>query len=154
MKQVISIILILVSLNSFGQNPYNVDRSDTYIALALVTSSIVLDAMADGVRDNHTNLVLSHSLEAASILPLLLSPFLLDLKDYQWASYLCTYVTMRIAIFDPVYNLTRGLPIGYIGDSSSWDRTIKQMTGPGQSWLLGARSLSFVVAISIPIKYY
>ena len=154
MKQVISIILILVSLNSFGQNPYKVDRSDKYIALALVTSSIVLDAMADGVRDNHTNLVLSHSLEAASILPLLLSPFLLDLKDYQWASYLVTYCTMRIAIFDPVYNATRGLPLGYIGDSSSYDKMLKRMTGPGQGWLIGARSLSFVVSVSIPLKYY
>jgi hypothetical protein len=151
MKKLITILLLVVSLNSFGQ--YNVDRSDKYIALGLVTSSIIFDAMADGFRDDG-RLLISHSFEAASILPLLISPFVLDLKDYQWASFLLTYVTMRVAIFDPIYNTTRGLPIGYIGDSSAWDRTIKKMTGPGSSWLLGARSLSFVVSVSIPIKYY
>ncbi len=144
MKKLITILLIVSAINA------NAQLSDAFKSTMIITSSIVFDAMADGYRDNG-NLIVSHSLEAASLLPLIISPFILDLQDYKWAAYLIQYTTLRIAIFDPIYNLTRGLPISYIGDSSLWDKALKKQD---PSWILAARGLSFAISISIPIKYY
>ena len=153
-KIVIILIVLLMSFSAMAQyNPYKVDHKDAIVALSLITTTIVLDAMGDSFNDTGRKTI-GHSLNALSIGSLLLAPVLLDLTTENWILYGITYIGLRISFFDPVYNLTRGLPIGFIGSTSAWDRTIKQMTGPGQSWLLGIRSLSLVVAISIPIKYY
>jgi len=150
MKNIISILLILSCLSASAQ--YERDNKDIYVALGIITTSIVFDAIGDGFNDSG-NKVLGHSLNALSLAPLIISPFILDLKDYKWAWYLATYVTMRVAIFDPIYNTTRGLPIGYVGDSSLWDKSLRATKSPN-SWIMAGRSLCFVVSISIPIREF
>lgn len=62
-----------------------------------------------------------------------------------------SYISFRIALFDPVYNMSRGLPIEYIGSTSYWDEGMKVFNPPAIMNVWG-RSMFFVVAISIPIN--
>ena len=152
MKQVISIILILVSLNSFGQYKRNLDNKDIYVSLAIMTSSVILGGVGDGFNDNGMK-PLGHSLNALSIVPLLIAPFVLDISDYKWASYILSYTFIRFALYDAGYNITRGLPLAYLGNSSLYDRALRSTKSP-DSWIIGMKSLSLVVGFSIPIRYY
>ena len=153
MKKLLIAILLLASLNSFAQyNPYKVDHKDAIVELSLISTSIVLDAMGDAYNDTGSK-VLGHSLNALSIGSLLLAPVLLDLTKENWILYGITYIGLRISFFDPVYNLTRGLPIGYIGTTSLWDKAIGATKSP-EGFIMMGRGLVCVVSFSIPIKYF
>lgn len=149
MRHLISILLIAFCLNCFGQKQ---DRTEAYKALAVIGASILLDAIGDGYNDSGSK-VLGHSLNAASVGILVASPFILKIPCYKWGWYFASYVTMRVAIFDPVYNLTRDLPIGYVGDSSLWDRAINSTKSP-PGWIMAGRGLCFMVSITIPLKEF
>ena len=47
---------------------------------------------------------------------------------FQW-EYILMYVLGRIILFDVVFNLTVGLKIGYVGDSSIYDKLLKLFGG-------------------------
>ena len=147
MRKLITILLIVTCLSVQAQYQ---DRSEAYKALAIIGTSIILDAVGDGFNDSGSK-VLGHSLNAASVGILVASPFILKIPRHKWGWYAATYVTMRIAIFDPLYNITRGLPIGYVGDSSLWDKSLQKQD---PNWLLAGRGLCLVVSISIPLKQF
>ena len=58
---------------------------------------------------------------------------------------------MRMALFDPAYNITRGLNMGYVGNTSYWDKGI-QMFDPPQGMKIWGHSVVFIIAITIPIN--
>lgn len=123
-------------------------KSESVQTLAVFTTSIVLDAVGDGLNDNGQK-VAGHFCQAASVGTLLAGTFLIDSEGWGWK--VASYVSLRIAIFDPIYNTTRGLPLGYVGDSSMWDKALRATDSP-DSWITAGRSLFFVVGISIPIN--
>jgi len=58
---------------------------------------------------------------------------------------------MRMAIYDIVYNLTRGLAWNYHGTTSGWDNLWGAINPPG--WAeLGARFMFFSMAFVIPLQ--
>ena len=153
MKTILSIILatiltLQVSAQSFAlYDPPS--KFPEWAKVALVYStSIALDAMADGYRDDG-NKQLSHALEAASIGTLLMSPFIINYKQDRWGRYLTSYVTMRLAIFDPIYNTTRGLPLSYMGTTSIYDKALNKAP---EHFMYYLRGVSFMVSIAIDIN--
>jgi hypothetical protein len=48
--------------------------------------------------------------------------------DFQWL-YLPIYILGRIVLFDIVFNLTAGLPIGHIGENSIYDIVVSKLGG-------------------------
>jgi len=118
--------------------------------IILYTGAIVLDAVGDGLCDDG-NKAWGHALNAASVGILVASPFILDIQKDKWYWYLLSYVSLRVALFDPVYNLTRGLPIDYIGDNSIWDKGMQEFNPPRNAQLWG-RSVFLVVGLTIPLR--
>lgn len=104
-------------------------------AVVFLGGSIVCEAVADGLYDNG-NKVPAHFLGAASTGLLVTYPVIMkrENKEPIWA--VPAYICFRIALFDPIYNKTRSLPLGYIGNTSTWDR-MRRKIDPGDGMILG-----------------
>jgi len=147
MKKLITILLLVITVSAQAQR---FDYKESLKAIGIITTSIVFDAMGDAYNDSGSK-VLGHSLNAASVGILVASPFILKIPTYKWGWYAASYIGFRVALFDPIYNVTRGLDINYIGDSSLWDKSLQKQD---PNWIMAARGLCFTVAISIPIKEF
>ena len=157
MKNLIVILLLSCSILSAQYNPYNSEpikhewkHKEAAITIGANILAIGFDAMGDAYMDEGCK-ELGHFLNAASVGVLVARPFLSHMNRNEWGWYVASYITMRISIFDPIYNITRDLPIGYIGTTSNWDKGLRKISGPG-NWLLGYRCLIFTVAIAIPLN--
>jgi len=80
---------------------------------------------------------------------LLTSPFVINYDKNKWGYYITSYVALRIATFDYTYNTTRGLPMNYIGRTSTWDKCLGKMNPP--STYMG-RGVCCILGVSIPIN--
>jgi len=112
MKKLLIILLLLLAGNIYCQ------KSDAWKVIGIYSSSIVLNAVGDGLNDSGQK-TWGHLCNATSIGLLLTSPFVIDYNKSKWGYYLTSYVSLRIALFDYSYNLTRGLPLNYIGGTST-----------------------------------
>lgn len=122
--------------------------SEPIKVIALYAGSIILDAAGDAMCDSQHK-GWGHFCNAASVGILLTSPFIIDYEKSKWAWYLTSYIGLRIALFDYTYNTVRGLPLNYIGSTSSWDYFMRKLNPP--DFYLG-RSVAFVIGVSIPIN--
>jgi hypothetical protein len=116
--------------------------------IGIYSGSIILNSVGDGLNDSG-NKTWGHACNAASIGLLLTSPFIIDYEKSKWGWYLTSYVSLRIAYFDYGYNLTRGLPLNYIGGTSMWDKVLCKMNPPNTYM---GRAVFFTVGISIPFN--
>jgi hypothetical protein len=119
--------------------------------ISIYAGSIILNAVGDGLKDSEHK-EWGHACNAASIGLLLTSPFIIDYDKSKWGWYLASYVSLRIIFFDPAYNLSRGLPITYIGGTSTWDKVLGKMSPP-DGFMVG-RGVSLIFGISIPINEF
>jgi len=117
------------------------------IVLYLVTA-VVVGAIADGLFDEGLK-IWGHTLGAVEVCLLLSGAFVFDLRRRDWFAFAAAYVCLRIAGFDYVYNLVRGLPILEVGSTSAWDNVISLFPPHG---LVFVRSIFLVVGIFIPIN--
>jgi hypothetical protein len=146
-KILILLLLIVISLGLLGQQPRD---HEALKVIALYTGSIILEAAGDGLNDSgHKEW--GHTLNAVSVGTLLVSPFIINYDKSRWYYYIASYTCLRISLFDPVYNMSRQLPINYIGDSSSWDKVMQKMNPPTGAAIFG-RSVFFTVGVFIPIN--
>ena len=110
-----------------AQTPWKI----TIIAVSTTTLEAVGDALYDmGKGTNQNQMMAGKSLQGASLGGHFL--YIPTLKNSE-ASWLWTpfiETLWRIALFDLVQNLTRGLPIGYIGNTSYWDRGMQSFAPP------------------------
>ncbi len=153
MKRLFSILLIVVCLSANAQyNPYKHSHKEGYKAIALFTTSIVLSAVGDGLNDEGFK-TYGHLLNAASTGLLVASPFILDIDRSNWLFYIVSYSFIRAGLFDTSYNLTRGLPANYVGNSSFWDKGVAA-TKSTDSWLVAGKSFCLMVGWVIPIREF
>ena len=153
-----TIILLFVCSVTFGQcdfrpthKPGFIDRIPEPVkVITLFSASIVLDAVGDGLYDNGDKTA-GHAFQAMSTGILLTSPIFLNMdKDNFWW-YLVSYVSLRIGLFDYSYNLTRGLPMSYVGTSSISDK-FQQKFNPGAGHLWFPKTIFFTLGVVIPIN--
>ena len=149
MKTLTTILLIFAFLSTEAQRP---SQKESIKTLALFTTSIVLSAVGDGLNDSG-NKTLGHALNATSTGLLLTSPFILSPQKDNWLWYIASYSFIRASIFDASYNLSRGLPLTYVGNSSLWDKALGATKSPPGAIIFG-KSLCLIVGFSIPIKYF
>jgi hypothetical protein len=105
--------------------------------------------MGDGLKDSGHKPI-GHSLNALSVGLVMTSPFVIDYEKSKLGYYLASYTFLRFALFDYSYNLSRGLPLGYIGNTSLYDKVLQKFDPP-DNFLFG-RSISFGVGIAIPLN--
>lgn len=114
--------------------------------------TVALGAVADGLYDSG-NKEWSHALHAAEVGALISGPFVFNLSRKEALPYLSSYVFLRMATFDPMYNATYGRPLNDIGGTSLWDKALQSVNSePSGYWF--ARSIFFGLGVAIPIKYY
>lgn len=151
-KLIIILLFFPLLLSAQPDNPVPREKKrivESAKVIGLYTASIALNAIGDGLNDSGEK-PWGHALNAASIGLLLSSPFIIDYEKERWYWYLISYTSLRIAFFDYTYNTTRGLPLNYIGGTSTWDKTLKKLNPPNT--YLG-RGVFFTIGISIPIKH-
>lgn len=117
MKKLLTILLILISINCFSQKTKR---------LLLYTTAISLDAGGDALN-NTGHKDYGHLLNAASVGTHLVIPF--ALKDYysqsDWkdlATDVIIYAGLRYAVFNLVYNLVAGQSWDYVGNTDFVDQ--------------------------------
>ena len=89
--------------------------------IGLITSSIILNAVGDGLYDDGHKLA-AKSFRVASIGSLLAIPVLSGpVGKRKVFKYALSYGLMRFALFDITYNATRRLPLNYVGTTSLQD---------------------------------
>ena len=141
--KVIIILLLSCSVSLSAQ------KKEAWKTTAIYTGAVVFDAVGDGLNDSG-NKSWGHICNSVSISFLLFSPFILRYDQDKWWAYAVTYGSLRIALFDYTYNMTRGLPLTYMGSTSSWDRSI----GNVDSGVVAVgRAVSLSIGIIIPLKY-
>ena len=135
-------------------NPVKVKKGipEPVKVILIFSSSVILEAIGDAQYDNG-NKEIGKLYQAVSTGILLASPFLLDIDKKKWGWYFASYISMRVALFDPVYNLTRGLPMGYIGNTSYWDKGVRAFS-PTEGMKIFGHSVVFIFAISIPLNHF
>jgi hypothetical protein len=159
---------LLLPLNSYSQGTVSQDLfesiqpGDTIIqpkitkgwkVVSIYSASIILNAMGDAY--NHSDRKqLGHMLNGLSIGVLVTTaPFIkYNTKGLHILKYPEKYVFLRIFYFDPVYNLTRGLPITYYGNTSTWDKMVMQKIKPPDG-LMMLRGVFFIAGISVPLTH-
>ena len=144
MKKLLTILLLSLTLTVSAKVPQWLKTTGLY------TTSIVFNAVGDGLNDNGQK-TLGHAFDAASIGILVASPFILNAKKSDWPFYVASYVTLRFALFDPTYNMTRGLPMEYTGDSSLTDKFWVKLSPPvgGQTFM---RAIILTMSISFAVN--
>jgi hypothetical protein len=126
MKKSLLILLLLLSLVSNAQ--LRIKHPEAWKTIAVYGSSIALDAVAQGLRDNG-NKDWAHVCAIASYVPIAASPFIMTYQRKEWPVYIATYVGLRFMTFDYIYNATRKLPYNYFGSTSVYDRIAGKMGG-------------------------
>ena len=134
------VILLFFSLNVSAQK---------WQIPALYAGSVIFNGIGDGLNDNGQK-GWGHFSNAVSISLLLFSPLIADYNKDKWWAYPISYGFIRAGVFDPSYNLSRGLPITYIGNSSLWDKFLQELDPP-DGFMFG-RAAFFTVGFSIPFK--
>jgi len=117
-------ILLALCLFVGAQAQDKTKQKQKWARIGLITSSIVFNAVGDGLYDDGHKLA-AKSFRAASIGSLLAIPVVSGPIGRKKAfKYALSYGLMRFAIFDLAYNGTRGLPLNYVGTTSIHDRVV------------------------------
>ena len=115
-------------------------------AIGIYTSSIALGAIGDGLNfrgySQGGDQSLGHICDALSTGILLMSPLFLDMEKWWWS--VISYVSLRIALFDPLFNISAGLPLNYRGVANVWDKSVGL-----KMW---HRSAFLIIGVAIPIN--
>jgi hypothetical protein len=155
MTKFLFILFLTISLSGFSQGNYQqvlkeikMNTHEPIKVIGIYAGSILLNAVGDGLNDSGHKTA-GHICDALSLGLLITSPFIIDYDKSKWGYYLATYCFLRIAMFDPTYNLTRGQNIGYVGTSNEWDRTINKIDPSGLAF---GRAICFTLGICIPIN--
>jgi hypothetical protein len=107
-----------------------------------------LNAAGDALNDKGEK-VWGHSLRAASIAVLLINPLITEVQREDWLPYVLQYVLIRFAVFDYTYNATRGLPMGYTGNTSHYDKLMQKVPNGFEAW---SKSIFLTVGITINLR--
>jgi len=142
-------LLILILSLFLTTNIYS-QKKDAWKSIAIYSSSIILEGIGDALYDNGSK-ELGKSLQMVSFSFVLMSPFIMNYDKSKWYLYPIEYGFLRVALFDWTYNITRGLPVTYIGDTSVWDKFLQEVSPP-DGFAFG-RVVAVTVGISIPLNF-
>jgi hypothetical protein len=120
----IKVLAILVLCINLANAQVKKPLDKKWARIGLITSSIVFNAIGDGLYDDRHKLA-AKSFRAASIGSLLAIPvFSGPIGKKKAFKYALSYGLMRFALFDITYNATRKLPLNYVGTTSIHDKII------------------------------
>lgn len=124
MRAIIFLLLIMCWLSySCSAAPCDTCRKGhPIIDIALITTSVVTGALADGLN-SRMKYSSGHFLATVSIASLLAVPFVVKPN---WKLPV-TYILLRYALFDALYNVGAHRNLNYIGGKNYYDESIGKM---------------------------
>lgn len=137
------------------------------IVLSVIVGSLIAGAIGDGLNDRPNKVVkegdeikkvisykpTGHILKGAEIGLLLLSPFLISVDILDLIPYVASYMLARAVLFNPLYNVARGVNINHIGNSNMWDRFLRKMKAPNWGFWF-ARVILLAAALGIILNEF
>lgn len=139
MRRVLIILFCSLCFLTHGQGGWKV---------AAVGGGSVALAIGDGLNDSgHKDW--GHLVEAIGLGAYGSYGYLLD-KD-SLVKDVMAGVFVRYGVFDPSYNLTRGLPVGYTGNTSYPDKILRKFNPP-EGMKMFTHGLSLVAGISLILR--
>lgn len=127
--------------------------TDYKIFSLLLTLLIIWDATGDALRARGKQIP-HHILESVSVAAWLILLIIVARGRLIWYdSYVVMYITMRIAIFDVIFNIIKGNKWSYVGRSSiygivvGWFTNLPKVKEPGHLiWVIRAIALIWWIA--------
>ena len=120
-------------------------------AIVCLGGAVITEAIADGLYYNGQKPA-AHFVGALSTGLLLSYPIWGKLTtdgDPFWA--IPAYICFRVALFDPIYNHTRGLPISYVGSTSTWDNMVSKVNPGDGLMFMRAVVLTFGIRLTFEL---
>ena len=111
-----------------------------WIVLMFIVLSVIADAISEALRDNGEK-PWSHVVKAWFVVFIMsaaiITPYIVEGRVVMGVIlyYFGMLLIQRMMLFDIFYNVTRGLPIGYIGNTSFYDRFLRKIKMAPDSWL-------------------
>jgi len=114
----------------------------------------VTEAIGDGLYDmgkngNQNQMMTGKALQAISLGSHFLYIPVMKNSDANWLLVPLVEACWRFILFDMVYNLTRGLPVGYIGNTSYFDKGMQSFAPPaGMRMFANGVAATFVITLT------
>ena len=125
-------------------------KREYYIYILLLLFN-VFDAVGDGLR-TQGNQIPHHIMEVLMVASLLV---VWRLSKFRW-HYVWLLVLTRIWAFNPLYNITAGNKINYLGDSNIYDIVIKwfgeAVKNPPENFALIFQFMALLATVALIIK--
>jgi len=118
------------SYDNFGQvSLTRKQKAVPWQVTGIAIFATVTEAIGDGMYDNGDKVV-GKALQAVSLGSHFLYIEPMRNSEAHWLLAGVVEMFWRFILFDAVYNLTRGESIGYIGDTSYWDKGMQAFAPP------------------------
>ena len=170
MKTLLTLLLILTSQILTGQMNYEFStylktNPSEYVPVSLITKAkkqklvpwkvtgiaifaTVTEAIGDAKFDDGDKIE-GKALQAISLGSHFLYIPVMKNSNANWLLVPLVEMCWRFILFDMVYNLTRGLPIGYIGNTSYFDRGLQKFSPPaGMRMFANGITATFVISLT------
>jgi hypothetical protein len=120
----IAIILIILTCTSAVQAQDSIPRKNhTLVVMSLITASVVSGALGDGLN-SRMKYSSGHALSALSYATLIAVPFVINKPNWK---YPVSYLLIRYALFDALYNVGANRNLNYIGGKNYYDESVGKM---------------------------
>jgi len=121
----------------------------------VAVSATVLEAVGDAAYDigktdgNQNQMMMGKAFQGVSLAShFLYIPIMKD-SNTNWLWVPVVEACWRFILFDMVYNLTRGLNIGYIGNTTYWDKGLQTFAAPtGMRLFADGVAATFVISFT------
>lgn len=122
MKKLLIVLLLIPGIKAKAQDTIVYKHSKKWIEITLVTVSVVSGGLGDGLN-SRAKYGTGHVLSALSYASVLAIPFFVKPS---W-KFPVTYLLLRYAIFDGMYNVGAHRNLNYIGGKNYYDETVGRM---------------------------
>lgn len=114
------------------------NKEHKWLNIGLLTSAVVFNAVGDGLNSKE-HYATGHVFNAASMASLIAIPVFSSVNKNSRLSFISSYVLIRYALFDQIYNASAKNPINYEGGDNYYDRTVVRLP---QNVIYGTKILS------------
>jgi hypothetical protein len=112
MKKITLLLAVLTIAVSINGQWY---KSNNVKALTLITASITLDAVGDGLTYNGKPYI-GKAFNVASYMPIIAAPIIIKMPGKDWLKFGVSFISLRSGLYAPTYNMVTGHDILYNDD--------------------------------------
>jgi hypothetical protein len=120
MKKLFTIFLLFCFLTAHSQD------GKALKVLGTMTVFSILNGIGDGLNDSNHKTA-GHTVNALSYATLIGGTIWSEPERKDWLRYLVVGAGMRYVVFDASYNITRGLPLTYVGTTANIDKAMSKV---------------------------